>query len=267
MSMRSECAILPTGPHVDVALGMLADFIREEAHRYEKVCPCRPLSMACDAMKSMLRWLGRWRSLPLLIALVVMLASYPYVGDGGALGVAAVLIPITAIGAVATHRHHRVIPMALGLMTLAGIVQEVSGAKVIPFLAVASSALLLFTYTTIFVLRRVLQSEHVTGDTLCGAIAVYLMIGLTWSLVYVLVEHLHPGSYRLATTGILQAPGKELLYFSYVTLATLGYGDVVPVTDGARSMAVLESLCGTIYMAILVARLIGLHLSQTGSPR
>jgi len=66
---------------------------------------------------------------------------------------------------------------------------------------------------------------------------------------------------------MLQAPAKELLYFSYVTLATLGYGDVVPLTDGARSLAVLESLCGTIYMAILVARLIGLHRSQNGSPR
>jgi hypothetical protein len=265
--MRSECDILPTGPHVDVAMGMLADFIREEAHRYEKVSPCRPLPGARDAMNSRLRRLGQWRYLPLLIALVVMLASYPYAGKGGALGVAAVLIPITAIRAVATHREHRVIPVVFGLVTLAGIVQEISGVKVIPLLAVAGSALLLFTYTTIFVLRRVLQSERVTGDTLCGAIAVYLMIGLTWSLVYVLVEYLHPRSYRLATAGILQAPGKELLYFSYVTLATLGYGDVVPVTDGARSLAVLESLCGTIYMAILVARLIGLHLSQTGSPR
>jgi Ion channel/Double zinc ribbon len=66
-------------------------------------------------------------------------------------------------------------------------------------------------------------------------------------------------------TGTLQAPGKDLLYFGYVTLATLGYGDVVPVSDGARSQAVLESLCGTIYMAILVARLIGLHLTHTGS--
>lgn len=69
----------------------------------EKVCLCRLLSMACDAMKSRLRRLGRWRSLPLLIALVVMLASYPYVGDGGAPGVAAVLLPTTAIGAVATN--------------------------------------------------------------------------------------------------------------------------------------------------------------------
>jgi len=70
-----------------------------------------------------------------------------------------------------------------------------------------------------------------------------------------------------ALRGSTRAPAKELLYFSYVTLATLGYGDVVPLTDGVRSLAVLESLCGTIYMAILVARLIGLHLSQTGSPR
>jgi hypothetical protein len=65
----------------------------------------------------------------LLIALVVMLASYPYVGDGGAPGVAAVLIPTTAIAAVATNRHHppsSVIVMALGLVTLAGIVQRVS---------------------------------------------------------------------------------------------------------------------------------------------
>jgi hypothetical protein len=57
-----------------------------------------------------------------------------------------------------------------------------------------------------------------------GAITVYPMIGLTWSLVYVLVEYLQPGSYRLATTATLQASGKDLLYFGYVTLATLGYG-------------------------------------------
>lgn len=218
-------------------------------------------------MNSSFRRLSQWRFLPLLIALVVMLAAYPYAGEGGALGVATVLIPITAVVAMATRRHHRVIPVALGFVTLAGIAQEVTGAKVLPLLAVVGSALLLFAYTTIFVLRRVLRSERVTGDTLCGAIAVYLMIGLTWSMAYVLLEHLQPGSYRVAAVGMLQAPGKDLLYFSYVTLATLGYGDVVPITDGARSLAVLEGLCGTIYMAILVARLIGLHLAQTGSQR
>jgi voltage-gated potassium channel Kch len=63
------------------------------------------------------------------------------------------------------------------------------------------------------------------------------------------------------------ADSLDLLYFSYVTLATLGYGDVVPITDGARSLAVLEALGGTVYLAILVARLIGLHLAHSGTPR
>lgn len=217
-------------------------------------------------MTSGIRRLSQWRSLPLLIALVLMLAAYPYTGEGGALGVAALLIPITAIISVTTRRRHRVIPVVLGLVTLAGIVQQVTGAKVLPLLAVVVSALLLFAYTTILVLLRVLRSKRVTGDTLCGAIAVYLMIGLTWSLACLLLEYLHPGSYRHGTFGRMDSPAKDLLYFSYVTLATLGYGDVVPVTDPARSLAVLEGLSGTIYMAILVARLIGLHLSQTQSP-
>jgi hypothetical protein len=71
----------------------------------------------------------------------------------------------------------------------------------------------------------------------------------------------------LCACGVSSArvPGKDLFYFGYVTLATLGYGDVVPVSDGARSLAVLESLRGTIYMRILVVRLIGLQLTHTGS--
>ena len=218
-------------------------------------------------MTSTLRRLSRLRYLYLLVALVVMLVAYPYAGGGGALGVAAVMIPIASVFALGTRHRHWVILLALAIVTVAGIIQEAAGAGVLPLVAVGVSALLLFGYTTIFILWRVLRSPRVTGDTLCGAIAVYLMIGLTWSLAYVLLEHVHPGSYRLAAAGMQRADGKDLLYFSYVTLATLGYGDVVPVTDGARSLAVLEGLCGTVYMAILVARLIGLHLSQTGPQR
>lgn len=218
-------------------------------------------------MTSPLGRLSRWRYLYLLIALVVMLVAYPYAGGGGALGIAAVLIPIASVFALGTHHRHRLILLVLGIVTVAGIIQEATGAGILPLVAVGASALLLFAYTTIFVLSRVLRSERVTGDTLCGAIAVYLMIGVTWSLAYVLLEHLHPGSFRLAAGAMPRADGKDLLYFSYVTLATVGYGDVLPITDGARSFAVLEGLCGTIYMAILVARLIGLHLAQTGSER
>ena len=218
-------------------------------------------------MTSSFRTLSRWRYLYLLIALVVMLLAYPYAGGGGALGAAAVLIPIASVFALATQHRHLAVILALGVITVIGIVQEATGTGILPLLAVGVSAFLLFSYTTVFILWRVLRSEHVTGDTLCGAIAVYLMIGLTWSLAHLLLEHLQPGSYRVVAAGLQGASGKDLLYFSYVTLATVGYGDVVPVSDGARSLAMVEGLCGTVYMAILVARLIGLHLADAGRPR
>jgi hypothetical protein len=215
-----------------------------------------------------LRGLRQWRYLYLLAALVVMLVAYPYAGSGAGLGAAAVLIPIASVFALTTDRHgYRVIPTVLGMVTLFGIFEDTAGFEIVPQFAVEVSALLLFAYTTVFVLRSVLRSDRVTGDTLCGAIAVYLMMGLTWSFAHLLLQRLRPGSYRFVAGGMRSANSLELLYFSYVTLATLGYGDVVPVTDGARSLAVLEAVGGTVYMAILVARLIGLHLAHSGTPR
>ncbi len=209
---------------------------------------------------------GQWRLLYLLIALVVLLLSYPFAGRGGPLGVAAVLIPIASVHALATQRRHRAIPSVLGAVTVAGVVQQAAGAELLPLLVVGGSTLLLYAYTTIFVLSHVLRSERVTGDTICGAIAVYLMIGATWTFACIMLEHLQPGSFQPAA-GARPATRQDLLYFSYVTLATLGYEDVVPATDRARSLAVMEGLFGTIYMAILVARLIGLHLVHSKPSR
>jgi Ion channel len=219
-------------------------------------------------MTARLRGLKQWRYLYLLVALVVMLVAYPYAGSGAGLGAAAVLIPIASVFALTTGRQgYRVIPVALGTVTLVGIFEDAAGFEIVPQLAVEVSALLLFAYTTVFVLRSVLRSDRVTGDTLCGAIAVYLLMGLTWSFAHLLLQRIRPGSYRVVAGGMRAANGMELLYFSYVTLATLGYGDVVPITDGARSLAVLEALGGTVYLAILVARLIGLHLAHSETPR
>ena len=227
-----------------------------------------PVGVLLSPMTSRLRALRQWQYLYLLVALVVMLVAYPYAGSGGGLGVAAVLIPIASVFALSTgHQRYLVVPAVLGAVTLFGIFEDAAGLEIVPGLAVEVSALLLFAYTTVFVLQSVLRRDRVTGDTLCGAIAVYLMMGLTWSFAHVLLQHLRPGSYRVVAGGMRMANSKELLYFSYVTLATLGYGDVIPVTDGARSLAVLEALGGTVYMAILVARLIGLSLAHSGTPR
>src|SRR5262245_37138997 len=114
-------------------------------------------------MTSRVPGVGGWRYLYLLIALVVMLVAYPYARGSGTLGIAAVLIPFASIVALASHRRHLAIAVALGIVTLGGIAQDVVGRVLLPIPAVQVSGLLLFAYTTVFVLWRVLGSERVSG--------------------------------------------------------------------------------------------------------
>jgi len=112
----------------------------------------------------------------------------------------------------------------------------------------------------------------VTPAKISGALSVYLLLGYFWSIVFTILETLQPGSFNLALGGAEAAGSraeifKQLLYYSYITLSTLGYGDITPLSAGARSLAALEALTGQIYLAVLVARLVGLQISQRGSER
>ena len=108
------------------------------------------------------------------------------------------------------------------------------------------------------ILARVLKKGPITFHRIEGAIAVYLLLGLTWAHAFELVEYLNPGSF----TGVLTGSGRfsSWTYFSFVTLATLGYGDISPVHPVARSLAVAEAITGQLYLAILIARLVSQEL-------
>lgn len=110
-------------------------------------------------------------------------------------------------------------------------------------------------YVTILVFSALLKSKDVTSTVIWQAISVYLLIGLTWSMLFLFVEGMFPGSFVDNSGSAITYP--VISYYSFVTLATLGYGDVVPVTSVARGLAVLEVLCGVLYMAILISRLVG----------
>jgi voltage-gated potassium channel Kch len=105
-----------------------------------------------------------------------------------------------------------------------------------------------------FILKRILGHDRVTVQTLLGAVSVYVMIGLTFAFVYGALAALHgPGSFNGAT------PTPEtLLYFSFVTMTTVGYGDVTAATDLIRTVAILEALLGQVFLVTLVARLVSL---------
>jgi hypothetical protein len=131
--------------------------------------------------------------------------------------------------------------------------------------AAASSGLsvLLLVFVAAVLLRDVLAHRRVTVETVNGALCVYLLAGLAWGELYFLLEQARPGAVALAaplaadTTGGLE---EKLVYFSFVTQATLGYGDVSPVSGAARSLALGQAVFGQFYLAVLIARLVSLEV-------
>ncbi len=125
-----------------------------------------------------------------------------------------------------------------------------------------------FAYISVSILVEIFRKKTITVDLIYGSICVYLMIGLAWAYVYSALENIFPGSFRFPLSDAQQAssldtspvPPSIFIYYSYVTLATLGYGDITPVTPPAQSLAALESITGQFYLAVLVARLVGIYL-------
>ena len=101
-----------------------------------------------------------------------------------------------------------------------------------------------------------LRTDEVTGDEIYGAVSVYILLGFVWGLAYGLLELVRPGSIRSA--GGPLRPG-DFMYFSFITLMTVGYGDMSPAGPVARSLAIVEAMVGVIFIAVLIGRLVGLH--------
>ncbi len=126
-----------------------------------------------------------------------------------------------------------------------------------------------FLYTTVRIVGEVFRRGTVTVDRLFGAICVYLLIGVTWSMLYGLIETAQPGSFRFnASTESLPGQDRDahltpnLMYYSFVTISTLGYGDIVPVSRAAQTMSWLEAIVGQLFLALLVARMVGLYIVE-----
>lgn len=121
-------------------------------------------------------------------------------------------------------------------------------------------AILFVGYTVVQVLSYVLRGEEVVADRIYGALSVYMLFGQGWALAYILVETMNPGSFvGLAQPGVVDGVGSELIYYSFVTLTTLGYGDITPVSLTARNLAVMEAVTGVLYIATLIASLVGTY--------
>jgi hypothetical protein len=121
--------------------------------------------------------------------------------------------------------------------------------------------LIVFAFAVISILIFLFSEEEVTRQTISAAVVVYLLIALMWTFIYRLIENLYPASFAVAHSR-LEGAENIYLYFSLVTITTLGYGDITPVGGQALSLAVLEAITGQIYLVVVVAWFVGLYVSR-----
>jgi len=114
-------------------------------------------------------------------------------------------------------------------------------------------------------LRFILTSSRVNSEVLCAAISTYLLLGILWASAYAFVASLNPDAFSGVAPEGRPLHGFEALYFSMITLTTVGFGDISPVSPTARMLAMLESAVGTLYLAVLIARLVSIHASNAVS--
>jgi len=100
--------------------------------------------------------------------------------------------------------------------------------------------------------------EKVDGDTVKGGICVYILLGLGWMALYRLVYEINPQSFSKQFNAVW-----EFMYFSFMTLTTVGYGDITPVSSFAMMLASLEAMSGQLFLVIFISRLVGLHLKHS----
>lgn len=178
---------------------------------------------------------------------------------------------IAGLFAASPHKKSHVAGLTLAALDF--IVHPLAAVGLVPWLLHVHSflAFTMMSYTVVWLLWHVLQSKHVGTRTLQEALCVYLLIGMLWAHLLVLIDVAFPGSFKFPEG--LSRPDSdyltrrsqmfEVMYFSFATLSTVGYGDVVPVRSVARMFSVLEAVIGQMYLAILIARLVGLHIAQS----
>jgi hypothetical protein len=198
----------------------------------------------------------------LFIVLIALIAGVPFIETSthGRMLVASAnaFVVVAAVAAVGRNVLSFVIALLLAIPALVfhylGLTSDDPQALVLGWAFGAA----LCAATILYLLRYVFQPEVMTADKLYGAASAYLLIGVLWAYLYALLEFHSPGAFsdrgEHATGAVI-----DFLYVSFTVLTTTGLGDVVPITRQARSLCVVEQIVGSLFIAILIARLAGVY--------
>lgn len=177
------------------------------------------------------------------------------------------LVFATALYIAANTRRHFIIGLCLmvpSFVLLWGA--RLDASRSFELLAYAGAAAFL-CYITFLILADIVSARLVTFDVIAGGISVYLLFGNIWGLLYAIIGRLDPTAFIIPeATAVYLGDSigntSSAMYFSFVTLTTLGYGDITPVNTLARTLAYLEAAVGQVYLTVLIASLVGMHLAH-----
>jgi hypothetical protein len=215
-------------------------------------------------------WATDWSLTVLLVLLVgnIFIVPLSDFATWGRFIARAVLSLIMISGAIATVRDRRIVALAL-LMALGSMFVGWEGLErtnLYIHLFNDLYSLLFVGVLVALILRQVFRAGPITPQRVQGAVAVYLLLGLFWAASYEMVELVWPGSFSFShQEGRAVLP--QLAYFSFTTLTTLGFGDIVPLNPVARSLAMLEALVGQLFPVLLIARLVTMEIDYQQKTR
>jgi hypothetical protein len=206
----------------------------------------------------------------LLVALILLLVAYPALrGPAGAPILARLFVTVVFLAGfwvIFATRRLRLFAIALGAPTLLGVWTSyalpdrhaAAAAATLHLLAV-----LFYLFVLCVLLRAVYRERAVSVDVVAAALCGYLLVGFAFAHLYCLLDLVVPGSFNGLNRAESETDTNLLLtYFSFVTLTTVGYGDITPARDTARSLSLVEAVTGQFYLAVLVADLVGKHVAQ-----
>jgi len=210
----------------------------------------------------------------LLIALVLLMASdavfSQFESEQGKLlvNISMVLTLFVAVWALERNQPGRVLRnWKIGLTVIVACLMVADSLVENRFLALGQLAgcFLFLCLSLYLVWKQVLFTGYVNTNKIVGSICIYILLGLVWAFGYLIAEELFPGSFNGLDHEVWQGNLEQFIYYSMVTLTTVGYGDITPEQPVARFLAYMEGITGIFYTTILVASLIGVRLADNSS--